>query len=168
MSPEVELDVICTEAAENEAKETFIYDHFINRSSEDLFFEPIKKLKLKTMDSCDKMIKLASSQGKIIQYREQSDLAFMLLVKSQLLDLPLNLDELMRYSLTPVPYSLGTADVFFQQNKQGSNASLLDGGPSRRHFVSSGCYLHTGRNALFYTLANLPLNFGAICLQVLD
>ena len=165
MSPEVKLDVLRTEAAENEGKETFICDRFINGSSEDRFFEPIKKLKLKTMD---KMIKLASSQGKIIQYREQSDLAFMLLVKSQLLDLPLNLDELMRYSLTPVPNSLGTADVFFQQNKQGSNASLLDGGPSWRHFVSSGCFLHTGRNALFYTLANLPPNFGAICLQVLD
>ena len=76
MSPEVELDVLRAEAAGNEAKETFICDRFINRSSEDLFFEPIKKLKLKTMDSCDKMIRLATSQGKIIQYREQRDLAF--------------------------------------------------------------------------------------------
>ena len=53
-----------------------------------------------------------SSQGKLIQYREQSNLAFMLLIKSQLLEEPLNLDELMRYSLTPVPPSLCTPDVF--------------------------------------------------------
>ena len=42
----------------------------------------------------------------IVQYRQQSDLAFMLLVKSQNLDEPVDLDELMRYSLTPVPPSL--------------------------------------------------------------
>ena len=49
----------------------------------------------------------------VIQYREQSDLAFMLLIKSQHLDERLNLDELMRYSLSPVSHSLGSADGFF-------------------------------------------------------
>ena len=41
---------------------------------------------------------ITSSQGKLIQYREQSNLAFMLPTNSQLLDEPLNLDELMRYT----------------------------------------------------------------------
>ena len=36
----------------------------------------------------------------------------MLLIKSQNLAEPLDLDELMRYSLTPVPHSLGTPDGF--------------------------------------------------------
>ena len=168
MSPEVELDVLHAEAAENEAKEIFICDRFINGSSEDLCFEPIKKLKLKTMDSCDKMIKLASSQGKIIQYREQSDLAFMLLVKSQLLDQLINLDELMRYSLTPVPHSLGTADVFF--NKTNKAAMLHYLMEDHREDISyhEGAFYIQDRNALFYTLANLPPTFGAIFLQVPD
>ena len=168
MSPEVELDVLRAEAAGKEAKETFIRDRFINGSSEDLFFEPIKKLKLKTMDSCNKMVKLTSSQGKIIQYREQSDLAFMLLVKSQLLDQPLNLDELMRYSLTPVPHSLGTADGFFNKtNKAAMLHYLMEDHLEDISDPEGAFYIQDG-NALFYTLANLPPTFGAICLQVLD
>ena len=156
------------EAAGNEAKETFICERFINDSSEDLFFEPIKKLKFKTMDSCDKMIKLASSQEKIIHYREQSDLAFMLDVKSQLLDQPLNLDELMRYSLTPVPHSLGTADVFFNKtNKAAMLHYLMEDHLEDISYPEGAFYIQDG-NALFYTLANLPPTFGAICLQVLD
>ena len=83
VSPEVELGVLRAESAGKEAKETFIRDRFINGSSKDLFFEPTKKFKLKTIDSCNKMIKLTSSQEKLIQYREQSDRAFMLLVKAR-------------------------------------------------------------------------------------
>ena len=67
------------------------------------------------METTNKSVKLTTSQGKIIQYREQSDLAFMLLVKSQLLDEPLSLDELVRYSLVLVPPVLGTADGVFSK-----------------------------------------------------
>ena len=53
-----------------------------------------------------------------IQYKEQGNLAFTLLVKSQLLERPFDFDELMRYSLTPVPYSLGTPDDFFNKTNK--------------------------------------------------
>ena len=52
----------------------------------------------------------------VIQYREQSDIAFPLLFKSQHLNNPINLDEIMTYSLTTVSCSLGTSDGFLQQN----------------------------------------------------
>ena len=65
---------------------------------------------------------ITSSQGKPIQYREQSNLACMLLIKSQLLDEPLNLDELMRY---PVPPSLGTPDGFFGKTNKASMLHFL-------------------------------------------
>ncbi|CAL8359722.1 unnamed protein product [Gadus morhua 'NCC'] len=95
-SPDVEFDVQRAEAAGKKSKEAFIQDRFVSGSSEELFFEPIKKLKLKIMDASNKTVKLTDSQGKVLQYREQSDLAFMLLIESQNLDEPLNLDELMR------------------------------------------------------------------------
>ena len=99
----MEADVLGAEKTEKKAKDIFIQDRFVNGSSEKQLFEPCKRLKLKTMEACNKTVKLTSSNGKMIQYREQSDLAFMLLVKSQLLDEPLDIEELMRYSLTPVP-----------------------------------------------------------------
>ena len=67
------------------------------------------------MAACNKTAKLKTSDGKIIQYKEQSDLAFMLLIKSQVLDEPLDLDELLTYSLFPVPYIFATADGFLRQ-----------------------------------------------------
>ena len=56
----------------------------------------------------------------MIQYQEQGNLAFQLLVKSQLLKEPLDLNELMRYSLTPVPHSLGTPDGFMAKTNKAS------------------------------------------------
>ena len=61
----------------------------------------------------------------IAQYRQQSDLAFMHLVKSQSLDEPVDFDELMRYSLTPVPPSLGTGDGSFNKTNKGALLHFL-------------------------------------------
>ena len=67
---------------------------------------------------------------KIVSYREQSDLAFMLLIKSQCLDEPIDIGELMSYSLTPVPHSLGTPDGFFNKtNKAAMLHYLIDDTP---------------------------------------
>ena len=38
------------------------------------------------MAACNKTAKLTTPDGKIIQYKEQSNLGFMLLIKSQVLD----------------------------------------------------------------------------------
>ncbi len=92
VSPDVEIDVLQADTVGKTAKEAFIRNRFQNGSSEKTFFEPIKRQKLKTMEVSNKTVKLTSSQGKLIQYSEQSNLAFMLLVKSQLLDEPLSLD----------------------------------------------------------------------------
>ena len=54
----------------------------------------------------------------------------MLLVKSQHADLQISLSELMNYSLTPVPPSLGTDDGFFYKtNKAALLHAILDDVP---------------------------------------
>lgn len=104
----------------------------------------------------------------VIQYREQSDLAFMLLIKSQHLDDPIDIDELMRYSLTPVPHSLGTPDGFFNKtNKAAMLHYLMEDAPEEVIYPAESLYIQDG-NALFHALKNLPPTFGEICLQVLD
>ena len=103
----------------------------------------------------------------IVQYRQQSDLAFMLLVKSQNLDEPVDLDELMRYSLTPVPHSLAIADGF--SNKTNKAAHLHFFTDDNQEDISYlKCALHIqDDNALFHVLTNKTPTFGEICLQVL-
>ena len=38
-------------------------------------------------------------------YKEQSNLAYQLLVKLQIMEMPINLEELMQYPLSPVPHA---------------------------------------------------------------
>ena len=91
----------------------------------------------------------------VIQYRAQSDLAFMLLIKSKHLDDPIDLDELMRYSLTPVPHSLGTADGFFNKtNKSAMPHNLMEDAPEEVPYPTESLYIQDG-NALFRALKNL-------------
>uniref|UniRef100_UPI00358E5A97 uncharacterized protein n=1 Tax=Myxine glutinosa TaxID=7769 RepID=UPI00358E5A97 len=85
IDPEVEADVLRAEAAGRAAKEQFIQERFVSKRKE--FFDRLKKLKLKTMDHCSK---------RLFVYKEQSNLAFQLLVKSQIMEMPINLEELMR------------------------------------------------------------------------
>ncbi|XP_063959228.1 uncharacterized protein LOC135154916 [Lytechinus pictus] len=167
VSAEIEFDVLRAESAGKEAKEAFIKERLV-KDSKRLFFDPIKRQKLKSLEASNKSVKLTGTQGKAIQYREQSDLAFTLLIKSQNLDEPLNLDELMRYSLTPVPHSLGTPDGFFNKtNKASMLHFLMEDAPEDVPYPEDALYIQDG-NALFHALENLPPTFGQICLQVLD
>ena len=70
------------------------------------------------MAAFNKTAKLTTSDGKIIQYKEQKDLAFTLLIKSQFLDEPLDLGELLTYSLFPAPYIFATSDGFFAKTNK--------------------------------------------------
>ena len=72
------------------------------------------------MEGNNEKIFLATSQGKQIQYQEQSNLASKLLVKSQMQKAPLDLDTLMVYSLSPLPHCLGAADGFFAKTNKAS------------------------------------------------
>lgn len=62
---EAEHDVLHAETTGKEAKETFIKDRFVEGESESLFFEPIKRQRLKTMEASNKVVKLTASQGKV-------------------------------------------------------------------------------------------------------
>ena len=89
------------------------------------FFEPISKPKLKSFDACNTVTKLKTAQGQIIQYREQGDLAFKLLIKAQDLDHPVSIEELMTYSLTSVPHALGTPDGFMNKTEKSKAVTFL-------------------------------------------
>ena len=85
--------------------------------------------------------------------------AFMLLIKSQHLDEPLNL-ELMCYPLTPVHHSLGTTDGFFNNtNKAAMLHFLPEDAPEYVPYPTDALFIQDG-NALFHAMTSLPPTFG--------
>ena len=64
------------------------------------FFEPITRMNLKTFVHQNKVTKVFTSNNKLIKYKQQS----------QSLEEKISMKELMTYLLTPIPYSIGTAD----------------------------------------------------------
>lgn len=93
-------------------------------------------------------------------YQEQSNLTFQLLVKSQMLDMPINLKELMRYPLLPVPHALGSADGFFAKtNKATILHYLLQDRDEEVTYPKDTLFIQDG-NALFHIMMNLPPTCG--------
>lgn len=93
----------------------------------------------------------------------------MLLVKSQHLDQPISLEELMMYPLTPVPHSLGTPDGFYNKTNKAALIHYLteDANEEIQCPKEATLFIQDG-NALIHALKNLPSTFGHICLQILD
>ena len=88
------------------------------------FFSPVKKMKLRTFHSGNKTVKLKTAQNKIITYKQHSSVALQLLVKSQSHG-HIDVDELLKYPLSPVPYSLGTADGFMAKTDKSKGLQFL-------------------------------------------
>ena len=123
------------------------------------------------MESGNEKVKLSSSQGKMIQYPEQGDLAFQLLVKSQLLDTPIDIKELMTYCLTPVPHALGTPDGFMAKTVKSKMVSVLlkDVSCEINNELDHGSILFIEHgNARLYVLTDIPETFKRISLKLLN
>ena len=61
------------------------------------FFDPIKKVKLKTMADGNKRTKVRGKQGKPIEIKQHGNIAFQLLIKAQKLHKNINLAEVVKY-----------------------------------------------------------------------
>ena len=153
-----DVDVLRADTLGKTLKEDFIQNR-LGYASTKSFFDTLKQQKLRSMEANNKKVSLTTSQGKLIQYQEQSNLAFKLLMKSQMQKAPLDLDTLMGYSLSSVPHCLGTADGFFARTNKASMMQVAY--PKDSMFIQDG-------NALFHTMTNLAPTFRGITLQLLD
>ncbi len=75
------------------------------------------------MANTSKKVKLRSTDNKVTEFKQQGNIAFQLLVKSQEGKLGLDLKELMSFQLTPVPCSLATADNFMAKTDKSTRKS---------------------------------------------
>ena len=89
-------------------------------------------------------------------------------MKSQHADLQISLDELMSYSLTPVPSSLETADGFFYKtNKAALLPAILDDVLDNIAYPDDAPSIQDG-NAHFHSLIDIPPIFGELSLRILN
>ena len=159
---DIEQDVLQAESHGRTQKEAFIEERL---KENDKFFEPIKKLNLKTMASNTKSVKIKLSQNKVIELKHQGNIAFQLLVMSQNTSLPLN--EVMAYQLTPIPYSLGTPDGFLNKNNKALGLKTLtnDMDDSMQPPQDKTLMIVDG-NALYHSLVEVPDTLKGVCEKI--
>ena len=120
------------------------------------------------MEAASKKTKLTTSQGKLVQFQEQSDLAFTLLVKSQMQENPVDLRELVGYSLALVPPCLGTMDGYYAKtNKAAALHILMEENTEVASPPHASMFIQDG-NALFHSFNGIVSTFGGFSLQILD
>ena len=164
---EIEVDILCADELGKTLRSTFMQEWLIHGHEKD-FFDSVARQKLKTIKDVNKTVCLRTSKGSLIQYKDQRDLVFKLLVKSQMLNVPVDLDTLMSYPLSPVPYCLGTHDgLFAKTNKASMLHFIMEGHDVKEQYLKGSMFIQDG-NALSHTLSNLPPTLGGICLQILD
>lgn len=166
-SADVEIDVLQAESAGHQAKDEFIKERLTVKEK---FFDPIKRLNLKTLASMGISVKLTTSAKKTVEYKQQGNVAFQLLAKSQNHIEKLDLRKLLQYSLTPVPYSIGLADGSLAKTDKSKALHYLtkDANDSDLSVDPINCMIIEDGNALFHSLKEIPSTFGGIALKILS
>ena len=161
---EIETDVLRAEGFGEREKERFVNERL---KANEKFFDPIKRSNLKTMEDLSKKAKVTTKQNKVIELKQQGNIAFQLLVKSQDLGGKLDLKEIMKYQLTPVPYCFGSSDGFLgKTNKAKGIQYLLQDVDDARSPESSSTLQIIDGNAIFHCLSDLPDTFGEIAEKI--
>ena len=107
--------------------------------------------------------KMKTTKNNVVQYKQQENVAFQLLLKSQNQGLRLNFKELMTYPLTPVPYSLATADGYLAKTNKAKAFCYLTKDCNDAGIPPSGetLTIYDGK-ATFYQMRESPANFTQI------
>ena len=121
------------------------------------------------MSEINKVVKLKTSKNKVVEYKQQSNIAFQLVVKSQQQEAKLNMQHLLSYPLTTVHYSIATADGFLSPSNMAKGFQHLAKGMDDSPFPppSSTLTILDGNNC-FYYMTEIPDNFKLICLKVFN
>jgi len=122
-------------------------------------------LKLKSFQSNSRKVKLKTADNKVITYRQHSSVALQLLVKSKQ---DTELEELMKYPLSHVPYSLGTADGYMAKTNKAKSFAHLVKNVDNAPLPTDDTLLILDGNALFHSLTQIPENFSLIAHKVFD
>ena len=77
------------------------------------------------MADMSRKISITTRHKKVVELKQQGNIAFQLLVKAQSLGMSIDLEHIMKFQLTPVPYSLGTADGHLSKTNKAKGMQYL-------------------------------------------
>ena len=109
-----------------DGKKLFITERLMKKQC---FFEPITPMNLKSFAYRNKTVKVLTSKNKLIEYKQQDNVAFKLLVQYHSPEEKISMKEFMTYPFTPIPYSIGTADGMLlktEKSKEGFHCLTKD------------------------------------------
>ena len=112
MTHSIEFDVMRAEQAWTHAIEQFNRERLEEKKD---FFLPLNRLNLKSMDNLGKKVKVKLKPNKVIQNKQQANIAFISMVHSQ--D-QADLHTIIVYALTPVHHYNGTTDSFLAKTNK--------------------------------------------------
>ena len=81
-------------------------------------------MRLKTIGDSKKSVILTTTKNKVIEYRQQGNILLQLLIRSQE-GMKVEIEDLMKYPLTPIPCSLATADDLFNKTDKSKGFHYL-------------------------------------------
>lgn len=161
---DIAKDIETAEDMGKKAKTVFINDRL---KKNEHFFVPLTKQKLKTFADIGKTALVKTSNNKTIEYKQQGNVAFRLLVKSQ--NQKLDLQELLRYPLMPVPSSIGTPDghLLKTDKSKGFRTLVKDTIDAVIPPDQDTMNIEDG-NAIFHSMKEVPKTYKQICQNILS
>ena len=164
MPKDVENDVMTAEEVGKNMKREFVSTRL---QLNEHFFDPIKRAKLKTMASGSKKTKVTTKENKVVELKQQGNVAFQLLLKLQKTCHTIDLHEIMKYQLTPVPACLGTSDGYLGKTNKAKGMHYLLGAVSNSEQPDPhDTLVIMDGNAVFHNLTDIPATFKEICQKV--
>ena len=178
VSDDIREDVLKADAEGEKAKLDFINQRLGKENEEKkgangegVFFDKIKKMKLKTMASGNTKVTLTKSDKNKVNYHQDGSFVFNLLVQLEKLgEDVLNLRVFVSYPLTPIIYSIGTLDGFLAKTNKSKGFQWLTSSITNANFPGSKgetVVIEDG-NAIFHCLSDIPSTFAEIAEKVFD
>ena len=151
---EIEIDILTAEQVGRAQKESFIEERLECNES---FFNPIKKVNLKTMANVCKKTLVTSKQNK----------GFQLPIKAQAMNRNIDLEKVMKHQLTPVPSCFGSADGFLGKTNKAKGMQYVTKAVEDSSLPNlSETLVIVDGNAVFHSLSDIPPNFREIAFTI--
>ena len=116
-----------------------------------------------------KTVVVKTTSNRELLYRQQSNIAFQLLVRAQYQPEKIELKELMKYPLMPVPSAIGTADGYLLKTTKAKGFEFLTKGIEDADIPPDGDTLNIeDGNTTFYSMKEVPATFRQISEKIFD
>lgn len=167
---DIQQDLLTAYIIGEECFTNFLDERLSNQKTTLDFFSPVKLLKLKTFSNIGKTVNM-KIKDKMLALKSSKDLLNRLLVIAKVKDM--NLCDLMKFSLNPIPLSLGSHDGTLNKTNKASLFHHIEKSCDCRiasiEAIPSGnqSVLLIDAMALVQQVHNIPPTFGDLANQIL-